>query len=409
MPPAPVAAKTFIVPFPVAAKTLILPAPVAAKTLILPAPVAAKTLILPAPVAAKTLILPAPVAVKTPPAAMIHTSSSFSSADSHTSSLSNSEPCLTSARQLEEPHELPHWEEVQLNLVSARDYFASQLYSQLAHVPATICRKFFVRDSNDLAALQQVNSTEYRTNLCKRFSVHALSGIDPNTKKYSKGHCFELDLCVKVRDGPVHLDSIFNRVVDLNDSESIVCLSNEDGLATTSAAECLSDIRLERGECFHFEITESPSCILEKMYQLDRAYALRNRIHKTNVVIKAMGVFVNGNKEIFKRNSVNILARWREDKEVMLIGKSGVPIFLIYTPCRNVFTSLDQVQTSLSHLEGKVEERLGKVEERFGKAQESNNSRFDEVQKTLWGFIAISMAFYVSSISGFKLTGQHGV
>uniref|UniRef100_A0A7S4UZS7 Uncharacterized protein n=1 Tax=Guillardia theta TaxID=55529 RepID=A0A7S4UZS7_GUITH len=286
-----------------------------------------------------------------------------------------------------EPHELPHWEEVQLNLVSARDYFANQLYSQLAHVPATMmCRRFFLRDSNDIAALQHVNSTEYRTNLRKRFSIHSLSGIDQKQKQYSKGHYFELDLYVKVRDGPVHLDSIFNRVVDLNDSESIVCLSNEDGQATTSAAECLSDIRLERGECFHFEITESPSCILEKMYQLDRAYALRNRIHKTNVVIKAMGVFVNGNKEIFKRNSVNILARWREDKEVMLIGKSGVPIFLIYTPCRNVFTSLDQVQTSLSHLEGKVEERLGKVEERFGKveerfgkAQESNNSRFDEV------------------------------
>ncbi|EKX39964.1 hypothetical protein GUITHDRAFT_113956 [Guillardia theta CCMP2712] len=328
-----------------------------------------------------------------------------------------------------EPHELPHWEEVQLNLVSARDYFANQLYSQLAHVPATMmCRRFFLRDSNDIAALQHVNSTEYRTNLRKRFSIHSLSGIDQKQKQYSKGHYFELDLYVKVRDGPVHLDSIFNRVVDLNDSESIVCLSNEDGQATTSAAECLSDIRLERGECFHFEITESPSCILEKMYQLDRAYALRNRIHKTNVVIKAMGVFVNGNKEIFKRNSVNILARWREHKEAILIGKSGVPIFLIYTPCRNLFSSMDQVQESNNSRFDKVEASISQVqtslvhlEDRFCEVQESNNSRFDkveasidkvvasisQVQKSLWSFMAISMAaLFVSRIPGFKLPGQ---
>ena len=182
--------------------------------------------------------------------------------------------CFTSTS--EDEGDEKHWEDAELlNHTSSKKFFTGQLHSRLAQVSATTCRVFSLRAPND-KALQWVNSREYRTNLAKSFSINDLKGIEQREQQYAMGHEFEFDLYVKVGK-QVRLDTIFNPVVHLNDNESIVCLHENDHAATSAA--CFSDVCREQGECFHFEITESPDSLLQKMFQLDRAYALRIQIH----------------------------------------------------------------------------------------------------------------------------------
>ena len=152
----------------------------------------------------------------------------------------------------------------------------------------------------------------------------------------------------------------------LKDSSTVVTLINpRDGE---------SDVGLQRGDMVWIEVAEKPQNLREKLLQLERAVRyFKGEEQDITGGRGAVMVCLNGELGLFDKclkHLVKLYKRGSLDK--WEIFQSKVPLFLVYTPYRNVYKSIvdleekidtrmdkmDKMETKMDNMETKLEDLL---------------------------------------------------
>jgi hypothetical protein len=164
----------------------------------------------------------------------------------------------------------------------------------------------------------------------------------PDQQPAKVGNNFEMDCCLMPNETST-LFSIFQDVFE-RDPRNVVCINQ--------AHFRLEDFSIDNGECIHFEITADKNLLAKKIFQLERAMQLWDVCIPGCPRPKAAGVIVTGSLEDFE----SVLSRincsiWGPGPTPMVFS---VPVFVIFSPFRNIYSNLSQINGQLSVLGTKI-------------------------------------------------------
>ena len=124
-----------------------------------------------------------------------------------------------------------------------------------------------------------------------------------------------------------------------------------------------SDVVLGQDEMIWIEVAETPKSLRAKLLQLERAVRYFEYDENSIIGRGAVMVCLNGEKSLFDRCLKHLKGLYRDGKlEDWRIFAKKVPLFVTYTPYRNVYKSIADVTDRLNAFETKVDTRLDAFE-----------------------------------------------
>merc|ERR1712063_215424 len=117
------------------------------------------------------------------------------------------------------------------------------------------------------------------------------------------------------------------------------------------------DVELRSGDSVWIEITEKPSCIPAKLWQLERACIAICALTATktkaeDVLPNALVVCVNGEWEVAKQVAENIKKQINNCDGLWHINR--IPTLVVWAPFRNVYSSLGALDRKINGLESSI-------------------------------------------------------
>ncbi len=237
-----------------------------------------------------------------------------------------------------------------------------KLVVSLCHAENVTCYEEYFLSEEGLQILQ-IADKSFFTLWARGFPVP--NGIHPTFKKSELGSNFEMDLCIQLTM-TTNLRDIFVDLVQGNET----CIFSLNKQAAT-----WNDITIQPNESILFECTEKSTHISKKLWQLERYFLLADSCGLPAPV--AAGVVVSGSLEDFQSavNSIN-KSVWSEGQATLKMF--GLPVFIVYTPYRNLFTEVVDVKFAVSGLKTDLSDFRKNV-----------NTRFDEMHKTIMWMISV--------------------
>lgn len=183
--------------------------------------------------------------------------------------------------------------------------------------------------------------------------THIKKTLSWDTKNYKKRkkqrgttgdcttHSIECDFYVQLTKVNGNSGTVSLRSILLDVAEDIQQLNE------SSSAGRKQDVMLETDDLLWMEIAETPQSLRNKLLQLERAYRLFKE-NNDKLLPRVAVVCLNGEKGKFdaavrhlrELSTKGDLSKWE-------ILKSEVPVFVTYTPYRNVYGSMRQVTTDM--------------------------------------------------------------
>ena len=268
--------------------------------------------------------------------------------------------------------------------MSSKNFFESMVYSRCADI-GVIRRENLRLDEDGVKVLEGsgIRKDKYFTAFRKLVNEVLLEYGETNrgdwTKKLggkdknvSKDQNFQADMLLKFND-KVDLVSVFKDVIDKPEDDVRL-------VRVGSRAACFEDIVVKKGQYVYFEITETPQKVFEKLYQLIlNGEVLKREWIGEEAEIAAMGIFVNGNRKNFEKATWclrEFLTR-ASDRNLTIFGTEKIPIFLCYTPYRNVFSSIAEINNGMTQFKDDMKTKFDAVDKKFDQI----NQKFDAVDK----------------------------
>ena len=152
----------------------------------------------------------------------------------------------------------------------------------------------------------------------------------------------------------------------LKDSSTVVTLINpRDGE---------SDVGLQRGDMVWIEVAEKPQNLREKLLQLERAVRhFRGQEYDITGGRGAVMICLNGEQGLFEKCLNHLRDLYNTGRlNTWAIFASRVPLFLVYTPYRNV-------HKSIVDLEKKLDKRMDKMERKMEQQMQTMQQQMQEV------------------------------
>ena len=104
------------------------------------------------------------------------------------------------------------------------------------------------------------------------------------------------------------------------------------------------DIVINPNQSIHFEITADINLLPKKIYQLERALQLNGSCLPSKPKPAASGIIVTGDSDQFARVMGNIQkGEWGSAVDPPMVF--DVPLFVILSPFRNIYTDLSGIKT----------------------------------------------------------------
>ena len=164
----------------------------------------------------------------------------------------------------------------------------------------------------------------------------------------------ECDLYLRIKENPDGETASLSCKELLKDSSTQVILINPENDE--------SDVVLGKGEMIWIEVTEAPQSLRAKLLQLERAVRYFNGTSSSIVGRGAVMVCLNGEKTVFDDCLKHLEGLYRDGKLQDWLIFAKVPLFVTYTPFRNVYKSIGDVADRLEAFETKVDTRLDAFE-----------------------------------------------
>jgi hypothetical protein len=188
--------------------------------------------------------------------------------------------------------------------------------------------------------------------------------LHPAAKKSEIGSKFEVDCCIQFTTTTA-LRDIF---VDVIQGEAKHVFPLNDDQATWE------DVTIRAQESISFEFTEKSTHISKKLWQLERYLMLADSCGLPPLV--AAGVIVSGTNEDFQAAVKSIDKHvWKDYAGTLKIF--SIPVFILYTPYRNLFTEVADVKSAVS----KVKQDLSDSRKDFNDRFDTMDNRFDKMDK----------------------------
>ncbi|EKX46739.1 hypothetical protein GUITHDRAFT_107516 [Guillardia theta CCMP2712] len=232
---------------------------------------------------------------------------------------------------------------LKLNRKTSSNWFESQVY---ANLPAIIVEMLMFLNLKNPQHLDHINRAEYRRAINSTLvmgSSGSLEGIPEESCTFKGKFKLKFDLYFRARSNSsnssrVSLRDVLRSLVDSEDADDgvpqVIALHSYDDDKVADARDELEGLLLSENALIHFEITEEPSCMVRKLWQLEVGLALKDQVWSTqgsecgDSKLLAMGIIVGGEKEAFVKNATHIARRWKSAREAdILLAKSGVPVF----------------------------------------------------------------------------------
>ena len=122
-----------------------------------------------------------------------------------------------------------------------------------------------------------------------------------------------------------------------------------------SRNEALPDVMLQADDHLWIEIAETPDSIPGKLWQLNRAY-----VHfetQERPLAKVAVICLNGEKDLYDDAVKIALNHWNADELTSWTILKKIPVYVLYTPNRNVYRSLHKIETQMATKSDLVELR----------------------------------------------------
>mmetsp|Transcript_23216 Transcript_23216/g.75522 ORF Transcript_23216/g.75522 Transcript_23216/m.75522 type:complete len:336 (+) Transcript_23216:82-1089(+) len=201
-------------------------------------------------------------------------------------------------------------------------------------------------------------------------SLPETSGTAPG-----KGYNFQCDMCLSFNQD-VYLCTLFKDIVD-DPGRNVRSVTPGGSAPFTSVL-----VRTNHYICF--EITEAPEKLFEKIYQLSRvSHVLKSDVIGKEAQIAATGIFVNGDQAVFDFSCEKVqefLVKAAEDDKLGKLFNWEVPIFLIHTPYRNLFTAIEEVNQNLNE---SIEAMRSEIKERDQKMRSRIKERDQKIRSEI--------------------------
>ncbi|EKX46732.1 hypothetical protein GUITHDRAFT_107509 [Guillardia theta CCMP2712] len=253
-----------------------------------------------------------------------------------------------------------------LNRKTSSNWFESQVY---ANLPAIIVEMLMFLNLKNPQHLDHINRAEYRRAINSTLvmgSSGSLEGIPEESCTFKEKFKLKFDLYFRARSNSsnssrVSLRDVLRSLVDSEDADDgvpqVIALHSYDDDKVADARDELEGLLLSENALIHFEITEEPSCMVRKLWQLEVGLALKDQVWSTqgsecgDSKLLAMGIIVGGEKEAFVKNATHIARRWKSAREAdILLAKSGVPVFFCYAAPQSVHSMFNGLRMDLKEL-----------------------------------------------------------
>ncbi|EKX46736.1 hypothetical protein GUITHDRAFT_107513 [Guillardia theta CCMP2712] len=253
-----------------------------------------------------------------------------------------------------------------LNRKTSSNWFESQVY---ANLPAIIVEMLMFLNLKNPQHLDHINRAEYRRAINSTLvmgSSGSLEGIPEESCTFKGKFKLKFDLYFRARSNSsnssrVSLRDVLRSLVDSEDADDgvpqVIALHSYDDDKVADARDELEGLLLSENALIHFEITEEPSCMVRKLWQLEVGLALKDQVWSTqgsecgDSKLLAMGIIVGGEKEAFVKNATHIARRWKSAREAdILLAKSGVPVFFCYAAPQSVHSMFNGLRMDLKEL-----------------------------------------------------------
>mmetsp|Transcript_10121 Transcript_10121/g.33746 ORF Transcript_10121/g.33746 Transcript_10121/m.33746 type:complete len:385 (-) Transcript_10121:107-1261(-) len=256
---------------------------------------------------------------------------------------------------------------LKLNRKTSSNWFESQVY---ANLPAIIVEMLMFLNLKNPQHLDHINRAEYRRAINSTLvmgSSGSLEGIPEESCTFKGKFKLKFDLYFRARSNSsnssrVSLRDVLRSLVDSEDADDgvpqVIALHSYDDDKVADARDELEGLLLSENALIHFEITEEPSCMVRKLWQLEVGLALKAQtVWSTqgsecgDSKLLAMGIIVGGEKEAFVKNATHIARRWKSAREAdILLAKSGVPVFFCYAAPQSVHSMFNGLRMDLKEL-----------------------------------------------------------
>jgi hypothetical protein len=110
--------------------------------------------------------------------------------------------------------------------------------------------------------------------------------------------------------------------------------------------DALSDVMLQAGDHFWMEIAETPDSLPSKLWQLERAY-LHFKTEKRPLA-KVAVICLNGVKDVYDEAVKLAVNHFKTDKLTLWTILKEIPVYVLYTPNRNIYRSLYKIETQMA-------------------------------------------------------------
>ena len=169
-------------------------------------------------------------------------------------------------------------------------------------------------------------------------------GSQPNQNPPAVGNMYELDCCFI----PSTSSSLFDIFKDVFERDPKNIFSVNDGFSK------FEEIIIDSNESVHFEVTADINLLPKKLKQIETAIRLWDMCIPHYPKPKVAGVIVTGSKENLSSLSTSVIPRaW--DTSLTVPAIFTIPLFVIFSPFRNIYSDLSDLKSGLSNMEKKME------------------------------------------------------
>jgi hypothetical protein len=200
--------------------------------------------------------------------------------------------------------------------------------------------KYRFTDAGKAAYCSVFNTTYYQA------WGRVFPGAQPSQQVPYIGNMFEMDLHLKTNQS-MSLKSIMMDVVDRDDTRNVFSVNGER----------FENIVINPNQTIHFEITSDINLLPKKIFQLERSLQLNQSCMPGIPKPAACGVIVTGSIHQFEAAMGNIKkVDWGIELDPPMVFQ--VPLFVILSPFRNIYSELSGIKTGMSEMKSELKQDM---------------------------------------------------
>jgi hypothetical protein len=139
-----------------------------------------------------------------------------------------------------------------------------------------------------------------------------------------------------------------------------------------------TDVMLQPQDILHIEIAETPDSLPRKLFQLERLFIHFDEFDEVGQpVAKVAVICLNGEKTLYDEAVKLALEQIKEETQWVILQK--IPVYVLYTPNRNVYRSLYEIEKQLIA----VHEEMATNQDALATKQDSLATKQDALRKEM--------------------------